>query len=278
MAWCAPSRGGWSWGEAGARPPPGGAGRRAGGVGPPGRVIVPGRRGGGGRLPPTSRPGPFGLGGEEEPRGGVELTVSRNFGAESLRTSGQKKIPAGETVMRLLQRKVDVKTRYGGGFVQEIDGISGGRRSGRPVDWFYYVNGIESENGAAARRLSPGDRVWWDHHDWGAAMRIPAVVGSYPEPFVSGSGGKRLPVRIDCGESAQRACDEVRQRLENAGAKVGGVSAIGSQDEGGVLRVLVGPWADVPRDPAARPLGGGPEAPGGVALPPPRGGRLRTVH
>jgi hypothetical protein len=209
--------------------------------------------------------------------GGVELTVSRNFGAESLRTSTQKKIPAGETVMRLLQRKVDVKTRYGGGFVQEIDGISGGRRSGRPVDWFYYVNGIESENGAAARRLSPGDRVWWDHHDWGAAMRIPAVVGSYPEPFVSGSGGKRLPVRIDCGEGAQRACDEVRQRLENAGAKLGGVSAIGSQDEGGVLRVLVGPWADVRRDPAARRIEGGPKVSGVFALPSAKGDRLELL-
>ena len=33
-------------------------------------------------------------------------------------TSEQKKIPAGETVMRLLQRKFEVETRYGGGFVQ----------------------------------------------------------------------------------------------------------------------------------------------------------------
>src|SRR3954468_23358535 len=161
MAWCAPSRGGWSWGEAGARPPRVGAGRRAGGPRPP-------RRWGGGvgrarvllgwaRCVALAGCG-LGAGGASK-GGGVELTVSRNFGAEPLRTSRQRKIPAGETVMRLLQRKVDVKTRYGGGFVQEIDGISGGRRSGRPVDWFYYVNGIESENGAAARRLSPGDRV-----------------------------------------------------------------------------------------------------------------------
>jgi hypothetical protein len=209
--------------------------------------------------------------------GGVHLTVSRNFGAESIRATGQKKIPAGETVMRLLERKLDVKTRYGGGFVQEIDGISGGRRSGRPVDWFYYVNGIEAENGAAARRLSPGDRVWWDHHDWGAAMRIPAVVGSYPEPFVSGTGGKLIPVRIDCAEGSQRSCDEVRTRLEDAGAKVGGMSTVGSQAEGGVLRLLVGPWSAIRRDPAARRLEGGPKVSGVFALPSPKGDHLALL-
>ena len=68
--------------------------------------------------------------------------------------------------MRLLQRDFEVETRYGGGFVQEIDGVGGGRAGGRRVDWFYYVNGIEAATGAAERRVSAGDRIWWDHHDW----------------------------------------------------------------------------------------------------------------
>jgi hypothetical protein len=229
-----------------------------------------------------------GVGAGDAPSGpGTELTVSRDFGLEEMGNSTQKTIPAGETVMRLLQRKFEVQTRYGGGFVQEIDGVGGGRRNGRPVDWFFYVNGIEAASGAAARRLAPGDRVWWDHHDWGAAMRIPAVVGSYPEPFVSGSKGKRVPVRIDCGGSAQRACREVQQRLENAGVKVGGKSTIGSQAETGVLRLLVGRWAEVRRDPAARRIEGGPKVSGVYALPSaqgdrfelldPRGTRVRTL-
>ena len=88
--------------------------------------------------------------------------------------------------MRLLQRTFDVTTRFGGNFVQEIDGVSGGREAGRRVDWFYYVNGIESSMGAGERKLYPGDRVWWDHHDWETAMRVPAVVGAFPEPFRSG--------------------------------------------------------------------------------------------
>jgi hypothetical protein len=219
-----------------------------------------------------------GLGAGDSPSGpGTQMTVSRDFGVQAMGKSKQATIPAGETVMRLLQRKFDVQTRYGGGFVQEIDGVGGGRLAGRPVDWFFYVNGIEAATGATARRLAPGDRVWWDRHDWGAAMRIPAVVGSYPEPFMSGSKGKRVPVRIDCGASAQRACREVQTRLENAGVKVGGMSTIGSQAETGVLRLLVGRWAEVRRDPAARRIEGGPKVSGVYALPSAKGDRFELL-
>jgi Domain of unknown function (DUF4430) len=161
--------------------------------------------------------------------------------------------------------------------VQEIDGVGGGRRGGRPVDWFFYVNGIEADRGAAARRLAPGDRVWWDHHDWGAAMRVPAVVGSYPAPFVSSSKGKRVPVRIDCGASAQRACREVQTRLQNAGAQVGGTSIIGQEASRGVLRVLVGRWSEVRRDPAARRIERGPKVSGVYARPSASGDRIELL-
>jgi hypothetical protein len=219
-----------------------------------------------------------GVGAGDAPKGaGTELTVSRDFGAEELGSSKQKKIPAGETVMRLLQRKFEVETRYGGGFVQEIDGVGGGRRSGRPVDWFFYVNGIEADRGAAARRLAPGDRVWWDHHDWGAAMRVPAVVGSYPAPFVSSSKGKKLPVRIDCGASAQRACREVQKRLQADGAEVGGTATIGQEASRGVLRVLVGRWSEVRRDPAARRIESGPKVSGVFARPSGTGDRIELL-
>jgi hypothetical protein len=209
-----------------------------------------------------------GLGAGDSPSGGgTELTVSRNFGAEELGHDRRKTIPGGETVMRQLQRGFTVETRYGGGFVQEIDGVSGGRRSGRPVDWFFYVNGIEAEQGAAARRLSPGDRVWWDHHDWGAAMRIPAVVGSFPEPFINGAQGKKIPIRIDCAEDARRECHEVRERLEAAGAKVGGSGTLGTRAGPGVLRLLVGRWSEVRLDPTARRLEKGPKVSGVFARP-----------
>ena len=115
--------------------------------------------------------------------------------------------------MRLLQRNAKVATRFGGGFVQSIDGLAGGRSAGRQLDWFYYVNGVEASRGAAATRLRGGDRVWWDRHDWSAAMRVPAVVGSFPEPFVHGIDGKRLPVRVECAAPGSAPCRQVSQRL-----------------------------------------------------------------
>jgi hypothetical protein len=161
----------------------------------------------------------------------------------------------------MLQRDFEVETRYGGGFVQQINGIAGGREDGRPVDWFYYVNGILADDGAAAHKLSAGDQIWWDHHDWGASADVRAVVGAFPEPFRSGVDGKRLPVRLDCADAAAGACDEVAQRLGEAGVKAGRSAAAGFGGEG-VLRVKVGVWSDLRRDPAVRQLEEGPRASG----------------
>jgi hypothetical protein len=117
--------------------------------------------------------------GEGEPTGDVTLTVTRDFGNEPLHEGIDRETATeGDTVMRLLQDRYEVQTRYGGGFVQAIDGISGGRVDGRSADWFYYVNGIEASIGAAQRRVTAGERVWWDHHAWEAAQRVPAVSGS----------------------------------------------------------------------------------------------------
>ncbi len=91
--------------------------------------------------------------------------------------------------MRLLQRNAPkVTTRYGGSFVQSIDGISGGG-SGGTSDWFFYVNGIEADKGATSIKVHQGDRIWWDYRDWGVTDDIPAVVGSFPEPFLHGVDG-----------------------------------------------------------------------------------------
>jgi hypothetical protein len=203
----------------------------------------------------------FGAG---ESTGNVSLTVTRDFGGTSLHEGiDQEKASEGDTVMRLLQRKYEVETRYGGGFVQEIDGVAGGRDSGRRADWFYYVNGIEASIGAAERRVSAGERVWWDHHPWDAAQRVPAVVGSFPEPFRTGLEGKRFPVKIVCaGADDDRSCDEVQKRLEDAGVKSLSRAPLEQSPGEEVLRLVVGRWVDVRRDAVARRLEGGPETSG----------------
>lgn len=206
-----------------------------------------------------------GLGGGDDgaPGGdGVSLRVTEGFGAERVASRSDGAPSESDTVIRYLQRELEVQTRYGGGFVQSIEGRSGGRRDGRPIDWFFYVNGIESEVGSASFRLHPGDQVWWDLREWGAAMHVPAVVGSFPEPFRSGYRGKRIPVRLECADGAQRECDEVAERLERAGVKATSRSALSQRDAGGVLRVLVGEWRDLRLDPTAMRIERGPQVSG----------------
>ncbi len=201
-----------------------------------------------------------GAGAGESP-GGASLLVTRNFGASQVGAATVKQAPGSETVMRFLRRTFGVRTRYGGGFVQSINGLSGGSPGGRPVDWFFYVNGSEAAKGAAATELHDGDRVWWDRHDWSATMHIPAVVGSFPEPFRSGTDGRKLPVRVGCDPAAQAACDAVQSRLAAAGVKVG-LSSLDAATDLQTLRVLVGRWSEVRRDDATRQLDRGPGASG----------------
>jgi len=76
--------------------------------------------------------------------GGVQLVVTQDFGTRSLADLPEPEAGGSDTVMRLLSRNLQVTTRYGGGFVQSVNGVSGGTAKGRPVDWFYYVNGVEA--------------------------------------------------------------------------------------------------------------------------------------
>ena len=203
---------------------------------------------------------------EVQSGGSVTVTVSQNYGDTRMAPTSRQQAREGETVMRLLQRSFDIKTRFGGNFVQEIDGVSGGEQEGRRVDWFYYVNGIESSEGAGERRLYPGDRIWWDHHAWEGAMRVPAVVGSFPEPFRSGRSGKKLPIKLVCMGSEDRSCDEVEARLRDAGVRNVARSNLESSI-GQVLRILVGPWSELRKDIVARQLEEGPEVSGVFAKP-----------
>ncbi|CAA9502994.1 MAG: hypothetical protein AVDCRST_MAG30-2030 [uncultured Solirubrobacteraceae bacterium] len=204
----------------------------------------------------------LGESGSERSAEGVTLRVTEDFGSERVARASEARVPPGDTVMRLLRRRVDTDTRYGGTFVQELEGRAGGAQEGRRIDWFYYVNGIEAEVGAAEFKLSAGDRVWWDLHDWGEAMRIPAVVGSFPEPFLTGYRGKRIPVRIECARGVVRECDEVAERLDRAGVQKTSRAVVSQRDEGAVLRVLVGQWKDIRLDPTALRIERGPEQSG----------------
>ncbi len=169
--------------------------------------------------------------------GQATLTVTEHFGRTRI-ASASENAPGSETVMRMLERHVRLSTRYGGGFVQSIDGLAGGSER----DWFFYVNGIEGAAGAAATALHRGDRVWWDFHDWRATDSVPAVVGAFPEPFRDGLGGARLRTLLECAPDSARACASVRTALRRAGATVA-TGALGRAPSERQIAVLVGPWA-----------------------------------
>ena len=97
-------------------------------------------------------------------------------------------------------------------------------------------------------------------------MRVPAVVGSFPEPFVHGIDGRRLPVRVECTEARGRACTLVSERLGALGvvAARGGLQRSLTKD---TLRVLVGPWGRLRADETAALLEDGPGASGVYARP-----------
>jgi hypothetical protein len=187
--------------------------------------------------------------------GDVELTVTRDYGTVPMLHRQLGDVTESDTVMRALERNADVATRYGGGFVQSIDGLEAAESLDSSLDWFFYVNGVEATVGAADYPLHGGESVWWDYRDWSGAMRVPAVVGSWPQPFTGGYDGKRHPVAVEClGGGA--ACAAVSERLEGAGV------AVASGAPEGAIRILVGPWARVRQDPAAAQVEAGPQTSG----------------
>lgn len=193
-----------------------------------------------------------GLGPGEEV-GSVELTVTREYGAVPM-LQRSLSVKESDTVMRLLEGEAEITTRFGGGFVQSIDGVVE-RGGSRPHDWFFYVDGVESPIGAEHYELEGGERVWWDYRDWSATNHVPAVVGSWPAPFSDGIAGKRYLVAVECREGGA-ACAEVQEALEGEGVEV----ASGSPD--GAIRVLVGPWQRLRTDSVARLLEAGPSESG----------------
>jgi uncharacterized protein DUF4430 len=202
-----------------------------------------------------------GLGeGNERAGGGATLRVTRDFGHKELGSTKLDSVREGQTVMRMLRSDFDVTTRFGGRFVQSIDGLNGQGAAGQ-VDWFYWVNGLEADKGAAEWEVLPGDRIQWDHRDWTGAMRIPAIVGAYPEPFVSGVKGKRRPVRVECDQVGSSPCNAARERLRGSGVSTSG-SSLGAPGTEAVTRLVVARWPRARIVRGASGLEEGPETTG----------------
>ena len=147
--------------------------------------------------------GSFGAGGKE---GTATLWVTRDRGATVLLETD---VDAGQTLMRALASKVDLETRYGGRYVQAIDGLEGSLDAQR--DWFWFVNGYEGDRSASSYRLRDGDVAWLDYRRWEREGEARVVVGAFPEPFVHGWEGKTRPAVVRFEGSRERATKLARR-------------------------------------------------------------------
>jgi hypothetical protein len=171
----------------------------------------------------------------------VGVTITRDFGA---------------VVVREAQAKSNTK----------LGALLRGQPSGQ-----HWVNGVAAGDGVT---IHGGDRVWADIA--AASARTPAVVGSFPEPFLHGIDGKRLPVRIECADARGTACRQVGDSLARyeIPAARGGLQTARAPE---TLRVLVGPWAALRLDPAANALEHGPRASGVYARMAPDGRSIAVL-
>jgi hypothetical protein len=202
-----------------------------------------------------------GLGEGDELEGdGAELRVTRDFGRTALGSTSADKVREDQTVMRLLRGDFDVETRFGGRFVQAIDGLEGTGVTGTR-DWFFFVNGVESSEGASDYELSPGDRVQWDYRPWDEAASVPAIVGAFPEPFLHGLEGKRRPVRVECADAGSAACRTAADRLGEVDVPTSSAT-IGAPNTELVTRLVVAPWPRARIVRGAADLERGPDATG----------------
>ena len=133
--------------------------------------------------------------------GSAVLWVTRDRGERLLLATS---VPAGQTVLQALRSRARVKTRYGGRFVQSVDGLAGDAAAQR--DWFWFVNGVAGDRSAAEYRLREGDVAWWDYRRWAGDAELSVVAGAFPEPLLHGFGGRirRVAIRYAAGVDAAR--------------------------------------------------------------------------
>ncbi len=86
------------------------------------------------------------------------------------------------------------------------------------------------------------------------------VVGAFPEPFLNGIDGKRLPVRVEC-TTVSHACAAVTASLRHFGVPAA-IDAVGSGGAPETLRAIVGPWQRIGGDLEAQSIARGPQASG----------------
>ncbi len=185
----------------------------------------------------------------------IQLWITRHFTGEKI-LAKTVLLSSNKSVMQILKENASVQTTFGGGFVSEINGKSGGGSQG---DWFYYVNGLLANVGAAGYRPKTNDIIWWDFHPWQDAVYVSSVIGVYPQPFVSRRENQMPVTDILATVSLKTTAEELCNDLEQKGIYYQVI--VKCQEYNGHLspeaeraRILVGAWKDISEDPAIKDI------------------------
>lgn len=142
----------------------------------------------------------------------VTLVLTRDFGSELI-LKETVKVEKGASAMDILEELAEVETKYSGGFVHAINGIT----NSSTENWFYNINGISANIGAGAYTLYDGDVEHWDFHDWTFYAFTPAIIGHFPEPFLHGFAGESYPTLIVYMSGLEDEAEELRNNLAQQG-------------------------------------------------------------
>ncbi len=168
---------------------------------------------------------------------GTPVLITADWGRTKV---AEGRSPAG-TVLAATEGVVPVETTYGGRYVSTLAGEAGdGER-----EWLFWMNGIESDLGAADIEAGPDDRVWWDLHVWGGRTHVPAIVGQWPAPMTRA---------LDAQVEAATADPAAAEALAAAGAEVESPAAASGPrtivGESAALAERDPTWAKALADPA----------------------------
>lgn len=153
--------------------------------------------------------------------GEITLLVTKDFGEGNI-FNKQIQLDSQISVMELLNQHLDVKTEYGGGFVNSISGLESGYTNAtekEKLDWFYFSNGIMTSVGATEYYPTNKDVIWWDYHPWGNIPFTPAIIGAFPQPFLNGYQGNNPGTVILADSQYEQLAFDFAEHLKSIGVK-----------------------------------------------------------
>jgi len=170
--------------------------------------------------PSESVPPPDETGSPVSPGSSVSIMVTRGFSKPAI-LEKTVAITEDTTALDALQAVASVETKYGGGFVSSIEGLSSQYEGAGKAkeDWFFYINGISVSTGAGGYTLQDGDSQHWDYHGWSFRQFIPAIIGDFPEPFLHGFRGEVYPTVVTYQDGWEEEAGQIADRLRELGVQ-----------------------------------------------------------